>query len=729
MISKILEIDGFGLFDNFRWDNNTFEFKKYNIFYGWNYSGKTTLSRVFSNFEVNRKHPDYPNCGSRILTADGGNFDCDTWGCPHPIKVFNTDFIETNLKWEAQIEPILLIGEENIKLQEQLRKLRGKLELKTKELRDASTKERSIQTALDSRITEKASHVKTTLSIVGYNRRNLIPVIQEIGSISQLLDEESLMKNIDIYRSAEKKDEISLMQVPINNLDSLKGTARRLLQTKIASRTIQKLLDEPGLGEWVKRGKEIHLGKDICEFCGNRLPTDLVDRLNEHFSNEYNDLIHSLTAAIENLESAAIRVSFVDEARMYQELSSEYCTLRDEAHALIQSYNENLERIIAALNEKMGNPFTSCDLPQIEENESIFLPIKKINDLISRHNEISKGFEIRKQQSLDILEKHFSSEFINDASYIEEMERISELKNVVATLESEIPDIESECRKIEVKLSETIKGAEKVNEYLKAFWGRRDITLKVSETDTFQLYRGTILAKNLSEGEKTAISFAYFITKLEEKGSDLSKTIVYIDDPISSLDSNHLFSTYSFIKNKLNDAHQLFISTHNYEFLNLLKDWLKKKESKKSSFYLIERCADNGSFCSCISNMPKELENFKSEYHYLFSILYDFHTNPVSDYNRLYLLPNLARRFLEAYLGFKIPIHEGLHKKLERFISDGIKEDKLLKFLDQYSHNNSLPRSLTFPDFGECNDCIDIIIDRMKAFDLDHFNYLVNEVI
>ena len=48
--------------------------------------------------------------------------------CPHPIKVFNTDFIEANLKWDIQIEPILLIGEENIKLEKELIELRDQQE-------------------------------------------------------------------------------------------------------------------------------------------------------------------------------------------------------------------------------------------------------------------------------------------------------------------------------------------------------------------------------------------------------------------------------------------------------------------------------------------------------------------------------------------------------------------------------------------------------------------------
>lgn len=54
-----LDIAHFGSFDGFHWKNsirdtpgnNVQHFKKLNIIYGRNYSGKTTLSRVFRSLE------------------------------------------------------------------------------------------------------------------------------------------------------------------------------------------------------------------------------------------------------------------------------------------------------------------------------------------------------------------------------------------------------------------------------------------------------------------------------------------------------------------------------------------------------------------------------------------------------------------------------------------------------------------------------------------------------
>lgn len=77
--------------------------------------------------------------------------------------------------------------------------------------------------------------------------------------------------------------------------------------------------------------------------------------------------------------------------------------------------------------------------------------------------------------------------------------------------------------------------------------GSEAIQIKVTKDtagqERFQLVRKNgAVAKNLSDGERTAIAFSYFLTKLKElTHDDFKEAIVYIDDPISSLDSNHIF--------------------------------------------------------------------------------------------------------------------------------------------------------------------------------------------
>jgi len=56
-IKKIKEIKSIDAFDSFNWLGD--DLKKYNLIYGWNSSGKTTISRLFNFLERKSIHiPD-----------------------------------------------------------------------------------------------------------------------------------------------------------------------------------------------------------------------------------------------------------------------------------------------------------------------------------------------------------------------------------------------------------------------------------------------------------------------------------------------------------------------------------------------------------------------------------------------------------------------------------------------------------------------------------------------
>jgi wobble nucleotide-excising tRNase len=78
-----------------------------------------------------------------------------------------------------------------------------------------------------------------------------------------------------------------------------------------------------------------------------------------------------------------------------------------------------------------------------------------------------------------------------------------------------------------------------------------------------------------------------------------SKLIIYIDDPNSSLDSNHIFFMFSLIESVIAKPQkycQLFISTHNLDFLKYLKqltfpkykpaDNAKNEKSDRAHFFI-----------------------------------------------------------------------------------------------------------------------------------------------
>ena len=157
--------------------------------------------------------------------------------------------------------------------------------------------------------------------------------------------------------------------------------------------------------------------------------------------------------------------------------------------------------------------------------------------------------------------------------------------------------------------------------------------------------------QNLSEGEKTAIAFSYFLTKLKEV-EDEKKTIVYIDDPISSLDHNHIFQINAIIKDFFftnNNANkswelkydQLFISTHNFDFFSLLRELPLAKKGTVEYFF-VRRVSKNE---ATIESLPKSIKNYSSEYHYLFNEIYSYHKSEnKNEFEKLYSIPNAGEK-------------------------------------------------------------------------------------
>ncbi len=139
-------------------------------------------------------------------------------------------------------------------------------------------------------------------------------------------------------------------------------------------------------------------------------------------------------------------------------------------------------------------------------------------------------------------------------------------------------DNNNEIKKLEKETSNIGKAVLKTNNYLEEFFGRKEIQLELDDFKKgYLIKRDDEIARNLSESEKNAIAFSYFIVKSRERGFNLKDGIILIDDPISSFDSNFIYHCFSLIRNKFNESAQLFITTHNFEFFSLVKDWFMQK--------------------------------------------------------------------------------------------------------------------------------------------------------
>ena len=145
MFTKIKKIDNYAVFNNFDWNttvrdkgNNVAEFKDINIIYGRNYSGKTTLSRMFRSLEKGKLNEKYPDATFEFEhTGTDRMCHLDVANCSYDIRVYNRDYISENLKLlideDGTIQPFAILGESNVAIENEIAEKEKKLGRETDE--------------------------------------------------------------------------------------------------------------------------------------------------------------------------------------------------------------------------------------------------------------------------------------------------------------------------------------------------------------------------------------------------------------------------------------------------------------------------------------------------------------------------------------------------------------------------------------------------------------------
>lgn len=748
MITKLNKIKDFGVLKNFN-GNALPEFKTFNLIYGWNYSGKTTLSRVFRCLEKGKLHDDYLTATFELENATS-KYD-NTFALKPNIRVFNSDFVKENLKWDADnIEPIFLLGAENIELQTELKQKENDLATAETELAEAIKLRTDKQNRLNTALTNKAREITNLLSLGRtFDRDRLKQLVETVKGnvVSYSLSQSDFDKYKAQAISNEQKPHIGEITLSIADLTTLKTEVETILHRQAASTNkIQKLLDSKPISDWVETGKSLHEGKIDCEFCGNTLPTDLLAKLNEHFSKDYDQLKTDIEAKLNALTATKIILitPLPTETAFYTDILPDFRAKKPLLETEITNFNNAIASLIKDLENKRDKPFDKIDVTPFTDNKTTLeIALTNFNEVIKTNDQRTAGFTTEKNAAIEKLKEHFAADFETTETYSAIQ---TQLTNEQTAIDAKVVTVTGQKQAITLiksQLDETVKGAGVVNDYLKIFFGKDDIQITPTTDKKFQLLRGTDVAKNLSEGEKTAIAFAYFTAKLEEQNNKIADTIIYIDDPISSLDSNHLFNIYSFIKNTFYEfktdpitnkgAHtakckQLFISTHNFDFHNLVFDWFKGLKKENQAYWIIERHKNSYKDESVVKQNSNLLTSFNSEYAYLFSLLHNFQTNPIDTYEFLYHLPNVARRFVETFLNFKYLERKAIDESIIKLITNPIECERVRKFMHYYSHSLTTDKFMKFADLAECQAVVDIIINSVNALDPIHLTSLKQTV-
>jgi len=720
MITKINKLKNFGVFQNFSW-NGLDDFKKKNLIYGWNYSGKTTLSRIFQGFKDRDKYYLFPNSEFDITTEKEGvslnhtQNEIDSF--PYNVKVFNTQYIKDvfiSEDMDLDIEPIsFYLGDpsgelvKKIKIldkkKDQLENIRdnryqkkvnifndfnkqnGKFTVKAKEIRENYLNGQLDQNQLSKRVIQ---------SIADKVKSNLTKHI-----LSDSARDTTKAEALAINTFDQQKEDFSFSE----NLKTLAEKVKSILEdTAPKSIPFPELDNDKMLFDWVQTGVKLHEDETECKFCTKTLPENRIYDLNSYYSKKLQEIQTTIASTQEKIkeEREKLKITFPDKKNLGNSFQTDYQKAIDNYNETVKKYKAQLTILEKDLKRKPSDYFNDIPVTEIEliTFKEDFAEIKKS---MKDHNDWLGEFDKNKKKALSKILNHYVAEYLQIDNYNKKETNKDKASTIISNINSRIAKNESDKLGFEAQLKSSVKGKKELNTILEILLHRDDIKIEI-QNDKFTLERSGHPASNLSEGEKSAIAFAYFLTELKALRNDeppkLPNTIVFIDDPISSLDSNHIFQVRLLLHNffKENDFAQLFISTHNFEFFSVMLDTRlfgrinRQTNENNRPLYFIKRNDDN---TALIKKLPSSFSSYKSEYVGLFHIIKEFNDlEDKEDFSNLLILPNAVRRFLELYTLMKYPSDTEVDNRVKTIFNPDDKPIYNTKLLHWFSHQNQFEK-------------------------------------
>ncbi|MDR9744408.1 AAA family ATPase [Paenibacillus taichungensis] len=631
------------------------ELKKVNFLYGSNGSGKTTLSNVIKNFE------SLPAC----------NID---W-VSQPLKtlVYNQKFVEENFHQDSNIKGIFTLGKESTEIRNEIaekKRLVDKLDEEIRRMRTNLTNKEEEYTSNENEFIGDCWELKRkydneflqAFSGVRNNKINFMNKCKQSHSIDGILyDVENLRaRSIKLFNGSLVKIPTIL---PVNN-DELNVTcASQIFKNQIVGKQeidIAAFISRLAISDWVKRGYDhVHNSEGKCPFCQQSLPDDFLYQLEEYFNETYENEMKKLKQCVDQYMElySTLKTSIQD--LLEKELPYIDKENINQQFELIRSKNEtNLELI----EQKQNEPSKGMTLVPVDEFvKNINLEIERVNQEIHGHNKLIDNRTQEEQLLKDQIWRFIANENLhNHEKYVRKeysiINAIRGIKDRITSKTSEKNRLISDVEGLEAQITSVIPSVNEMNRLLKAY---NFTNFKFAHTQTQGNYRlvrstGEDVNQTLSEGEKTFVTFLYFMHLLNGSNNrDLitENKVVVIDDPISSLDSNVLFIVSNLIlkliddsRNNKNNVVQIFVLTHNVYFHKEVTFHKKRSKGGKlhdETFWIIRKVNN------ITEARPYDTNPIKTSYELMWQELRSATQSSSST-----TVQNLIRRIIENY--FKV---------------------------------------------------------------------------
>lgn len=720
MITKFNTIKKVGCYETLTTDGIK-PFDKVNILFGNNGSGKTTFSNILYMLSKHCKDKQTlfdeltESCSEIEIETSNGKISLkNVIPSELDIYVFNSKFVSdsvyngntsnidtfsneiklTNEKINLIDKQIEILQKRGEKVNGWFKQIQNKFEALWKPLADDFQNKisNSRLTNVKPEITYKAEGnsniLRNDLSKLYLNYDN---ISKQSATIARLIAiKERLNTLTEIQIDIEQVNAYLDSPIRQSAKSSLKERINNYLQ-KTDEKKIQNQIGD--VNDWFKKGgRLLFVAKDIdnhCPLCNSDL-NESIDYILQEFTSRFSEAIIKLFDFLDNLINHIEQLKTSDFLSNNSTISSDIIEIIKLYDIQVENFEfyqneslmDSLEKLLVNLKIKKSAPDSIIKIDTavfniIQEYQVI---LRKFNDNVG--TAIDKEIDSLKGKNVDSLVREIKDKIKQIVSV--ELNQTS--NNVFQSKRKTNSDIAATClnigntfsqssEQLEIQRSEELSklNAESkfVNIYLKHFGiyhfiidrdktrSKDNITITFIETGR----KKSKFGYSLSEGEKTALAFAYYISKLrvekiEGGKEEFENTIIVIDDPISSLDDNRVFQTANLIDSFLffnkddpsKQPKQVFILSHNLVFIKYLYNALRTNpeiRDKINEYYV-------STTSPFIKDLPSSLSNFTNTYIHKLKTIIEFKEKKM-DYNTVKnYLPNYMRIVLETFLGFKL---------------------------------------------------------------------------
>lgn len=736
MIKRIISVNDFRCYQGWRHRHKDATFERLNLVYAPNGTGKSTFAELLSG--VPRDKSWSHGMRALIQTGDDPSQSEEVDGAGHwiwdDVRLFNAEYVQRNLRFDARdgdgdsdgadAPALLHMGEKNIELQENKERSQQEIDRLTPLLQGLRQEQASAVREAGKLCSNLARQVNNTLRGKAphfskqFDKRHVERALAEPSptwsELRAVYDQDQALLNTS---SSEQVPPVDLGHVPT---EELLAQAALLLGRTVSSEVLSALEERPEHEAWVRQGLGLHGDRDICVFCESGISPHRRAALDRHFDEGYTRLLADLDESLGRIQRIRTQVngysgSLPHPAELFEDLREEYSEESKRVDASITTVLGFLDEITEALERKKRAMFDLLAPPPDLVPPRI--DTTTVNEIIGEHNERTERLESDRAKA---AERQFQrmlqevrqtwSQYLGKAAELDDRiqsaeEELTAHIHTVRTTPDEGLDPHYLVHSLNRDVNDLLRRAELAFDY-------RD--------DRYHLLRHGAPAQNLSEGEKTAIAMVYFLTSLKEGGRELGRTVVVVDDPVSSLDEQLMTGVRSMLASQLTPLNpkrgcrQLFILTHSAAFLRKWRKQLDRGRGNPDKALLptatlhIMKSVRVGSTSGAGSRRPelvpvdlqsKAISALDTEYSLLFyRVAHDLLEAKCSvqvegDLRLVAESPNSVRQLLEHFLGFTHPNQAGKFANVvdHALPEQPVRAERIKDLLNDNSHRSADP--------------------------------------